>query len=120
MLNNQNIKNTRMGKTTGKKVLYPLIEENEYYFGNNDDRGAANYWYKTTGKAIPVSTKSGEVVKLVDDSKNTIDDIYNIQLEENYSRDADGNYKYYKIMVVETMRHHYIELEFYTIIIINI
>lgn len=83
-------------KTTGKKVLYPLIEENEYYFGNNDDRGAANYWYKTTGKAIPVSTKSGEVVKLVDDSKNSIDDIYNIQLEENYSRDADGNYKYYK------------------------
>lgn len=35
-------------------------------------------------------------MKLVDDSKNSIDDIYNIQLEENYSRDADGNYKYYK------------------------
>lgn len=82
-------------QATGKKVLYPLIADNEYHF-TEDANNVANYWYKTTGRAIPVSTKSGRAVRLIDDSEYTVEDLLKVQLEDNYLRDADGNLVYWK------------------------
>lgn len=64
---------------TGKRVIYPLVAENEYTY----DKENANYWYKTIGKGVPVSTKSGENVKLKFSEE--------MVLEDNYARDANGN-----------------------------
>lgn len=80
-------------EATGKTVLYPLIADNEYHFTTSD---SANYWYKTTEKAIPVSTKSGKAVKLLSDEEYTEEAILNLQLEDNYERDANGNLVYWK------------------------
>lgn len=68
---------------TGKQVLYPLIEENEY----TEDVSDANYWYKTV-KKMPVSTKTGTVLKLKYSE--------NLVLEDNYMRDESGNPVYFK------------------------
>ena len=70
-------------KETGKKILYPLIANNEYCANKSD----ANYWYKTIGKAIPIIIKDG---------KETIQKFStNMVLEENYMRDSEGNFVYY-------------------------
>lgn len=82
-------------KATGKKVLYPLIADNEYHF-TGDENNTANYWYKTTGRAIPVSTKSGTAVRLIDESNYSEEAVLNVQLEDNYLRDSDGNCVYWK------------------------
>ena len=73
-------------KETGLKVLYPLVENNEFCF----DSGNANFWYKTNSKGVPVSVnpKTGKVTKL-----EYSDDLI---LEDNYKRDAEGNLKYYE------------------------
>ena len=72
---------------TGKQILYPLVEENEFCY----DKADANYWYKTTGKAVPVTVdKDGKV------STITYNDITDITLEDNYLRDENGNLVYTK------------------------
>ncbi len=70
-------------KETGKRIIYPLIAENEYTF----DKENANYWYKTAGKGVPVTVKNGEAVKL----KFSED----LVLEDNYLRDNNGNIKFF-------------------------
>lgn len=71
---------------TGLHVLYPLVENNEFCFDNTN----ANFWYKTNSKGVPVTVneKTGKVKQLVYGE--------NLQLEDNYKRDADGNLKYYE------------------------
>lgn len=71
---------------TGLKVLYPLIEDNEYCFDSTN----ANFWYKTNSKGVPVSVNetTGKVTKLTYGE--------GLQLEDNYKRDEDGNVKYYE------------------------
>ena len=69
---------------TGIQVIYPMVDtNNEYCFDAND----ANYWYKTTGKAVPVSTVNGSATKL-----SYSDDLV---LEDNYKRNADGSLAYF-------------------------
>ena len=66
-------------EATGKRVLYPLIENNKW----NMDPQDANYWYKST-KGTPVSLdENGKATKL----EYSLD----LVLEDNYKRDADGN-----------------------------
>ena len=69
---------------TGLKVLYPLIEDNQY----NPDPTDANNWYKMV-KNQPVSVSA-------DGSAKTIKYEPGMVLEDNYKRDADGNLKYYE------------------------
>ena len=71
---------------TGLKVLYPLVENNEFCFDSNN----ANFWYKTNGKGVPVSVDeaTGKVTKLSYGE--------DMVLEDNYKRDEDGNLKYYE------------------------
>ena len=69
---------------TGIQVIYPMVDtRNGYCFDEND----ANYWYKTTGKAIPVTTASGSDKKL-----SYSEDLV---LEDNYKRNADGSLAYF-------------------------
>ena len=72
-------------KETGIKVLYPLIEKNEYCL----DYENANYWYKTQGKAVPVKVLEDGTVKKISFSEDMV-------LEDNYKRDANGNVVYYE------------------------
>ena len=73
-------------KANNKQILYPLVAENEYCY----DKANANYWYKTTGKAIPVSVDAdGNVTQLK--YKNSVTELV---LEDNYARNADGSLKY--------------------------
>ena len=70
---------------TGRKVLYPLIADNNYNVDVND----ANCWYKSKknqpvyinekGKAVEINYGEGMV------------------LEDNYKRDAEGNPIYYEM-----------------------
>ena len=71
---------------TGLKVLYPLIENNEYCF----DPMNANFWYKTNAKGVPVTVneKTGKAKKLSYSQ--------DLVLEDNYRRDEEGNLKYYE------------------------
>ncbi|MGN0628734.1 MAG: ABC transporter permease [Oscillospiraceae bacterium] len=69
---------------TGLKVLYPLIEDNQY----NPDSTDANNWYKMV-KNQPVSVSSDGSVKTIKYEPGMV-------LEDNYKRDADGNLKYYE------------------------
>lgn len=71
-------------KETGLKVIYPLVAENDY----NLDKSDANYWYKTTGKGIPVSTENGK--------NKSLEFSENLVLEDNYLRDKEGNLVYYR------------------------
>lgn len=71
---------------TGLKVLYPLVEANEYCF----DATNANFWYKTNSKGVPVSVNeaTGKVTKLAYGEE--------LALEDNYKRDENGELKYYE------------------------
>lgn len=72
---------------TGLKILYPLIENNEY----TPDPNNANYWYKMV-KNQPVSVdETGDVDKIYYE-----DLLAGVPLEDNYKRDADGNVKYFE------------------------
>ena len=74
----------RWQEETGKQVLYPMVDTgNEYCFDPED----ANYWYKTKGKAVPISTAGGKV--------NTVSYAEDLTLEDNYKRNADGSLVYY-------------------------
>ena len=68
---------------TGKQILYPLLENNEYNVDFND----ANNWYKTNAKGDPVRV-------LEDGSVKKISYKPGMTLEDNYKRDADGNVVY--------------------------
>ncbi len=68
---------------TGRHILYPLIEDNEY----NVDSSDANNWYKSK-KNVPVVTTSGKDVKM-----SYSEDLV---LEDNYKRDSEGNLIYYE------------------------
>ncbi len=76
-------------ESTGKTVLYPLVEDNEW---NNEDQAKdANYWYKMVGKtgtAVYNTKEDGSYVKVQYGD--------NMVLEDNYKRDADGNLVYYE------------------------
>lgn len=69
---------------TGRHVLYPLIEDNEF----NADVADANNWYKTK-KNVPVSVDENGKVKKLAYSEDLV-------LEDNYKRDAEGNPIYYE------------------------
>ena len=69
---------------TGRHVLYPLIEDNEF----NADVADANNWYKTK-KNVPVSVDENGKVKKLAYSEELV-------LEDNYKRDAEGNPIYYE------------------------
>lgn len=72
-------------KETGLKVLYPLINNNEY----NNDPLDANCWYKTDSKGTPLAINAnGKEMRI------SLSD--NMQLEDNYKRDAEGNPIYWE------------------------
>lgn len=66
-------------------LLYPLIAENEYTFGVGTAE-AANYWYKTSNRNDPV--------KIVDGNPVAIRYSDDMVFEDNYLRDAEGNFVY--------------------------
>ena len=69
---------------TGKKVLYPLIEDNKWNLDVND----ANYWFKSN-KGTPVALDANGKAKTMEYSTELV-------LEDNYKRDADGNIVYFE------------------------
>lgn len=71
-------------QATGKKVLYPLVEDNSY----NMDPADANCWYKAK-KNQPVSTASGKAKEIRYEP--------GMVLEDNYKRNPDGTPKYYEM-----------------------
>ena len=71
-----------------KHVLYPLIADNEYHFSDGIEANDANYWYKSDIRLNPISTATGEDV-LLEYSPN-------LELEDNYLRDDQGNLVYWK------------------------
>lgn len=72
-------------KETGKHILYPLVENNEY----NQDPQDANFWYKSVkGQPVRTDASTGNVKKLSYSE--------DLKLEDNYKRDADGNLVYYE------------------------
>ena len=69
---------------TGLQVLYPLVEDNQY----NPDATNANNWYKAAKVGNPVGINStGQTYKIAYGE--------DMQLVDNYMRDADGNLVYY-------------------------
>lgn len=70
---------------TGKRLLYPLIAENEWCA----DTENANYWYKTDARLNPVSVDDGGTATRLKYRENMVP-------EENYLRDTDGDPVYYK------------------------
>lgn len=71
-------------KETGRKVLYPLVENNKY----NVDYLDANNWYKAKGKGTPVAiNENGDEV--------TVGLSDTMKLEDNYKRDENGNPVYF-------------------------
>lgn len=73
---------------TGNRVLYPLVENNEYC----PDSSVANYWYKANarGDAVSVNEATGaaSVIPYGED----------MVLEDNYLRDEAGNPVYFRYM----------------------
>lgn len=69
---------------TGIRVLYPLIEDNEYCA----DITNANYWYKMTKKAAPITVDDSGTAKTLKYSEDLV-------LVDNYKRDTNGDYVYY-------------------------
>lgn len=71
---------------TGKQVIYPLIENNEW----NPDPTNANFWYKAKARGnTPVRiTETGTAREIAYEPGMT--------LEDNYKRDKDGNVVYYQ------------------------
>ncbi len=74
-------------KETGKHILYPLVQNNEYCMDTTD----ANCWYKTDAKGNPLrlNEKGTKYVKIKEYSPDLV-------LEDNYKRDAEGNPVYYE------------------------
>ena len=71
-------------EATGKKILYPLVENNEY----NQDPQDANYWFKS---------KKGTPVYLNDKGKaKEIAYGEGMMLEDNYKRDENGQPIYWE------------------------
>ena len=71
-------------EATGKKVLYPLVEKNEW----NQDPQDANYWFKS---------KKGTPIYLNDKGKaKEIEFGEGMMLEDNYKRDENGQPIYYE------------------------
>ena len=69
---------------TGLKVLYPLVEENEF----NMDPSDANYWYKSK-KGNPIETTANGKIKMIKYGPDMV-------LEDNYKRDENGDVKYFE------------------------
>ena len=69
---------------TGKKVLYPLIEDNKW----NVDKQDANYWYKSN-KGTPVYTDENGKAKTMEYGEG-------MMLEDNYKRDDNGDPIYWE------------------------
>ncbi len=70
---------------TGLHVLYPLIDNNEYWIDISD----ANLWYKTN--------RQGKPIKVSDSGKETVIPYSeDMVLEDNYLRDSEGNLVYYR------------------------
>ena len=67
---------------TGKKVLYPLVENNKW----NTDPQDANYWFKSN-KGTPVVLDASGKAKTVSYADGLV-------LEDNYKRDENGNVIY--------------------------
>lgn len=70
---------------SGLKVLYPLIEDNEY----NPEATNANNWYKAKKVGSPVTVTASGTVKNIAYSEDMV-------FEDNYKRNADGSLKYYE------------------------
>ena len=71
---------------TGKQVLYPLIEKNEW----NPDPENPNLWYKAKKVGYPVAIDAFG-------NANNVKYKPGMVLEDNYKRDADGNVIYYEL-----------------------
>lgn len=71
----------------GKRILYPLVEKNEY----NMDETDANCWYKTDAKGNPLKSneKGTKLTKIKEYDPSIV-------LLDNYKRDAEGNPIYYE------------------------
>ena len=65
---------------TGKQVLYPLVEDNEF----NPDATEANNWYKARRVGRPLDANGKEMAYSED-----------MVLQENYKRDANGELVYW-------------------------
>ena len=66
---------------TGLKVVYPLIENNEWNPAPDD----ANYWYKARAKGnVPVTINASGTAKNIAYEPGMV-------LEDNYKRDGEGN-----------------------------
>ncbi len=76
---------------TGLKVLYPLVNANEYNPAVNTT-DEANIWYKANKKYVPMLTNEAGKVKAVEEPFLTDD----LVLEDNYKRDAEGNPIYWE------------------------
>ena len=71
-------------EATGKKILYPLIENNKW----NLDPQDANYWYKSN-KGTPVVTDANGKAKTIEYGEG-------MMLEDNYKRDENGDPIYWE------------------------
>ncbi len=69
---------------TGKQILYPLIEKNEYCMDSEN----ANYWYKAQ-KNSPIRVDASG-------NKTTLKYSPDMVLQDNYKRDANGDPIYYE------------------------
>lgn len=71
-------------EATGKKVLYPLVENNEW----NQDPQDANYWFKSK-KGTPVTINANGKAKEIAYGEG-------MMLEDNYKRDENGQPIYWE------------------------
>ena len=71
---------------TGKQVLYPLVEKNEW----NPDPENPNLWYKAKKVGYPVAIDAFG-------NANNIKYKPGMVLQDNYKRDASGNVIYYEL-----------------------
>ena len=78
---------------SGIQVLYPKIENNQYYYPNSVTvDNPANYWFKSNNKGDPIKV-SVDSEGNVTEKKISLKD--NATLEDNYKRDAEGNLVYW-------------------------
>ena len=71
-------------EATGKKILYPLVENNKWCLDPQD----ANYWYKSNKGTPIVTDASGKAM--------TVEYGEGMMLEDNYKRDENGNPIYWE------------------------
>ncbi|MBQ3079457.1 MAG: ABC transporter permease subunit [Clostridia bacterium] len=76
---------------TGLKVLYPLVEANEYNpaVGTTEE---ANIWYKANKSYVPMITGDNGKVKALESPFYSAD----LVIEDNYKRDGEGNPIYWE------------------------